>query len=104
MLVWSSRNRQTLGMGVTTSESPQLDLYRHLRMTGREVISKLPEAARDPNINLLNAARKLTIPVRGRTFVFDDAGQMNVLMDFHFHEMRYGGRRIVDRLAYEENF
>lgn len=92
-------NQQSRAVSGTTADESHLEHYRRLRMAGRQLISKLHEVARDPSFDLFKAGRKLTIPVRGRTFIFDSPGQMGVLMDFYFHEMRYANRRIVDVLA-----
>ena len=57
------------------------------------------EVARGPQYDIGKAARKLTLPVQGRTLIFDGESDTTALADFYLHEMRYGGKRIVDVLA-----
>jgi hypothetical protein len=57
------------------------------------------EVAKEPHYDLIKAAKKLTLPVQARTLVFDGESDTAALADFYFHEMRYGGKRIVDVLA-----
>ena len=48
-------------------------------------------------IDPVKVAKKLTIPVQGRTIIFDDEDlDLAVFMDFLFHEFRVGGRRPID--------
>jgi len=77
----------------------RIERYRQLRATGKVLVEKMYEVARGPLYDLHKAARKLTIPVVDRTFILDGETDTTALADFYLHEMRYGGRRIVDVLA-----
>jgi hypothetical protein len=82
-----------------TQTPPHIERYRQLRATGKRLISKLYAAARGALYDSVKAAKKLTMPVYGRTIVFDGETDMNALADFFLHEMRFGGKRIADVLA-----
>src|SRR4051812_9625064 len=66
---------------------------------GKGLITKMYDATKGPQFDMIKAAKKLTIPVHGRTVCFDGETDTNALADFYLHEMRYGGKRIVDLLA-----
>ncbi len=76
--------------------SDPIESYKRLRATGRELVPKILKATRDSGHDMLKAARKITLPVQGRTLIFDDETDQNALMDFFIHEFRAGGRRVVD--------
>ncbi len=57
------------------------------------------DAAKGPEYDMIKAAKKLTIPIEGRTLIFDGETDTNALADFYLHEMRFGGKRIVDVVA-----
>lgn len=80
------------------SES-HIERYRRLRALGKQLISKMYEVAKGPQYDIIKAARKLTVPVQDRTLIFDGETDTTALADFYFHEMRFGGKRIVDVLA-----
>lgn len=70
--------------------------YKRLRAAGRELIGKINTGI-PLDFDLMKAAKKLTIPVRGRTFIFDDEElDSTALIDFFLHEFRSGGRRPID--------
>jgi len=80
------------------SES-HIERYRRLRAAGKQLISKMYGVAKGPQYDIIKAARKLTIPVQDRTLIFDGETDTTALADFYLHEMRFGGKRIVDVLA-----
>jgi hypothetical protein len=51
---------------------------------------------------MLKAGKKLTVPISGRTFLFEDETDMNALADFWIHEFRHGGKRLIERCHPEE--
>jgi hypothetical protein len=73
--------------------------YRRLRAAGKQLVSKMYDAAKGPRYSMIKAAKKLTLPVQERTLIFDGETDTNALADFYLHEMRFGGKRIVDVLA-----
>ena len=71
--------------------------YKRLRAAGRGLVSKLYDAARPFQFDLVKAAKKLTLPMRGRTLIFESGEtESAALMDFFLHEFRAGGRRPID--------
>jgi hypothetical protein len=70
--------------------------YEHLRAIGRGLHPKIREATADLDFDIIKAAKKLTIPVHGRTVIFADEIESVALMDFYLHEFRKGGRRLID--------
>jgi hypothetical protein len=85
-------------MGLFTQSHSRIDRYRELRAAGKQLVSKMFAAARAPQYDIVKAAKKLTLPVHDRTLIFDGETDTSALPDFFLHEMRYGGRRIVDLL------
>jgi hypothetical protein len=83
----------------SAQSEPKVERYRRLRATGKQVIGKLYAAAKDPRFDIIKAAKKLTMHVVDRTVVFDGENDTAALADFFFHEMRFGGKRILDVLA-----
>ena len=80
------------------SESP-IERYRRLRAAGKQLITKMYDAAKGPQYDIIKAARKLTLPVQDQTLIFDGETDTTALADFYLHEMRFGGKRVVDVLA-----
>lgn len=83
-------------MPFLTSDDP-VERYRQARTFSQEVNRKLMRF-RPPGVadDIVKSARKLTLPVQGRTIVFDGELESAALADFHFYEMRFVGRRLVD--------
>jgi hypothetical protein len=80
-------------------DQSSVERYRRLRAAGKELIQKMYDAAKGPQYDIIKAARKLTIPVDGRTLIFDGETDTTAMADFYLHELRFGGKRIVDVLA-----
>ncbi|MGI8604911.1 MAG: hypothetical protein ACR2OZ_18225 [Verrucomicrobiales bacterium] len=80
------------------SEQPDLiERYKRLRIIGRGLVPKVLEATRHLDFDMIKAAKKLTLPVSGRTLIFDEGEtDTNAFIDFYLHEFRVGGRRVVD--------
>ena len=76
-----------------------IEQYRRLRAAGKRLVSKMYDAAVGPQYDIIKAAKKLTLPVQERTLILDGEVDTNALADFYLHEMRFGGKRIVDVLA-----
>jgi hypothetical protein len=73
-----------------------VDHYKRLRAAARGLSSKIHDATCSLDFDTIKAAKKLTIPVRERTLIFDNESDTAALMDFYLHEFRSGGRRPVD--------
>ncbi len=89
-------------MNVVNRDESRIERDRRLRAVGKKLISKMYDAAKGPPYDIIKAAKKLTIPMEERTLIFDGETDTNALADFYLHEMRFGGRRIVDVLADSE--
>ena len=76
-----------------------IERYRRLRAAGKQLITKMYDAAKGPQYDIIRAAKKLTLPLQNRTLIFDGETDTTALADFYLHEMRFGGKRIVDVLA-----
>jgi hypothetical protein len=71
--------------------------YQRLRAVGRALIGKINDEVVTLDFDPVKAAKKLTLPVEGRTIIFDDADlDSAALMDFFLHEFRTRGRRPID--------
>jgi len=71
--------------------------YKHLRAAGKELIHKLHDTISRDDFDIFKAAKKLTLPVQGRTFIFEQGEtDTTALMDFLLLDFRAGGRRPVD--------
>lgn len=72
--------------------------YQRLRAAGRELVKKVNlEVIPIEDFNIFKAAKKLTMPLQGRTIIFEEEEtEMAALMDFFLHEFRAGGRRPID--------
>jgi len=73
-----------------------IEQYKHLRAVDRGLQTKVRDATQSLDFDILKAAKKLTIPVSGRTLVFEGEEDSTALMDFFFHEFRKGSRRLLD--------
>ncbi len=79
------------------SRKPEIVVhYQRLRAASRVLSSKVRDATRSLEFDFLKAARKMTLPVQGRTLIFDDETETAAFMDFYLHEFRKGGRRLLD--------
>ena len=63
------------------SESP-IERYRRLRAAGKQLITKMYDAAKGPQHDIIKAARKLTLPVQDQTLIFDGETDTTALADF----------------------
>jgi hypothetical protein len=70
--------------------------YRHLRTCARTLQEKVFGAAQGLGFSLVEAARKLGLPMNGRTLIFDSDSDMDALMDFFLHDFQPRGRRLAD--------
>lgn len=71
--------------------------YQRLRKTGPGLIKKINAATLPIGIDPIKVAKKLTIPVEGRTIIFEDEETEGAaFMDFLLHESRHGGRRVIE--------
>jgi len=71
--------------------------YELLRRAGRSLVPKIYANPVNKQFDMLKAAKKLTLPVVDRTFVFESETDMNTLADFWIHEFRQGGQTLIER-------
>jgi hypothetical protein len=76
--------------------------YEELRRAGRALIPKIYASPARKEFDMLKAGKKLTVPISGRTFLFEGETDMNALADFWIHEFRHGGKRMIERCQPEE--
>ena len=70
--------------------------YKEIRTTGRALQGKLLDATRHLDFNAIRIAKQMTLPVVGRTLVFDGEADQHGFFDFWFHEYRVNGKSLVE--------
>lgn len=73
-----------------------LNRYLELRAVGRELHSKIAKAADKNSFNAIRVAKSMTLPVAGKTLLFEDELEMAAYHDFFLYEFRYNGKRALD--------
>jgi hypothetical protein len=72
-----------------------MTLYQELRAAGKAMHAKALGATRHLDFNPIRIARRMTLPVTGRTLIFDDEVVQNAFLDFWFHEYRLDGKSMA---------
>jgi hypothetical protein len=72
-----------------------MTLYQELRAAGMAMHGKALDAARHLDFNPIRIARRMTLPLAGRTLIFDDEVVQNAFFDFWFHEYRVNGKSLA---------
>jgi len=72
--------------------------YQELRACARALHAKCHDTPVARSYDLLRCARRLGVPINGRTLLFDGEGDMNALMDFYYHEFRVDGKTLVQQM------
>jgi hypothetical protein len=72
-----------------------MTLYQEIRAAGKAMISKALQATDHLDFNPLRIAKRMTLPVAGRTLVFDGEVAQNAFFDFWCHEYRVNGKSLV---------
>lgn len=73
-----------------------MTLYQEIRAAGKAVQTKALEATKHLDFNPLRIAKKMTLPLSGRTLLFDGEAAQNAFFDFWFHEYRVNGKSLVE--------
>jgi hypothetical protein len=73
-----------------------MTLYQEIRAAGKTMHSKAFETTRHLDFNALRIAKRMTLPVAGRTLMFDGEAAQNAFFDFWFHEYRLNGKTLVE--------
>jgi hypothetical protein len=73
-----------------------MTLYQEIRAAGKAMQEKALKATKHLDFNPLRIAKKMTLPLNGRTLVFDGEAAQNAFFDFWFHEYRVNGKSLVE--------
>ena len=73
-----------------------MTLYQEIRAAGKAMQSKALAATGHLDFNPMRMAKRMTLPVVGRTLVFDSESAENAFLDFWFHEYRVNGKSLVE--------
>lgn len=73
-----------------------MTLYQEIRAAGKAMHSKALDATHHLDFNALRIAKRMTLPLAGRTLVFDGEAAQNAFIDFWFHEYRVNGKSVVE--------
>lgn len=72
--------------------------YQTIRAAGKTMHSKALECTRHLDFNPKRIAKRMTLPVAGRTLVFDGEATQNAFFDFWSHEYRLDGKTLVEHV------
>jgi len=70
---------------------------RDLRNVG-SMHSKVIKSTHHLDFDLLRIAKRMTLPMSGRTLIFDGEADQNAFVDFWFHEYRVNWKSLVESL------
>jgi hypothetical protein len=73
-----------------------MTLYQEIRAAGKTLHAKALDATEQPGFHPAQIARRMTLPMSGRTLLFDGEGTQNAFFDFWFHEFRVHGKSLVE--------
>lgn len=71
-------------------------LYQEIRAAGKAMHSKVLEATKSLDFNPIRIARRMTLPMSGKTLIFDGEVAQNAFFDFWFHEYRVNGKSLAE--------
>ncbi len=70
--------------------------YQEIRTAGMSAVPKLLKSTHAAEINPARVAKRMTLPMAGRTLVFHDEPSQNAFTDFWLHEYRVNGHSLVE--------
>ena len=73
-----------------------MTLYQEIRAAGKAMHSKVLQASKPLDFNPIRMAKRMTLPLAGRTLVFDGEVAQNAFFDFWFHEYRVNGKSLME--------
>jgi len=73
-----------------------MTLYQEIRAAGKEMQAKALDATKHLDFNPLRIAKQMTLPLNGRTLIFDGEAAQNAFFDFWFHEYRVNGKSLIE--------
>jgi hypothetical protein len=71
-------------------------LYQEIRAAGKAMPGRLLEATKGLDFNPLRIAKRMMLPLSGRTLIFDSEAAQNGFFDFWMHEYRVNGKSLVE--------
>lgn len=75
--------------------------YQEIRSVGKELHTKLLDRTQHLDFHPIRIAKRMTLPVVGRTLVFDDESEQNAYFDFWMHEYRVNGKSMAESVDLE---
>ena len=73
-----------------------MTLYQEIRAVGKAMQAKALAATKHLDFNPIRIAKQMTLPINGRTLIFDGEAAQNAFFDFWFHEYRVNGKSLVE--------
>jgi len=73
-----------------------MTLYQEIRAAGKAMHSKALEVTKDLDFDPVRIARRMNLPLSGRTLIFDGEAAQNAFFDFWFHEYRVNGKSLAE--------
>jgi hypothetical protein len=70
--------------------------YQQFRAAGKAMHSKALEATKHLDFDPIRIAKRMTLPLSGRTLLFDGEAAQNAFFDFWFAEYRLNGKRLIE--------
>ena len=72
--------------------------YQQIRAAGKAMHSKVLNATKHLDFHPVRIAKRMTVPVAGRTLIFDDEVAQNAFFDFWSHEYRVDGKTLLEHV------
>jgi hypothetical protein len=73
-----------------------MTLYQEIRAAGKAIHSKALAATGHLDFDPIRMAKRMTLPIAGRTLIFDGEAVQNAFIDFWLHEYRVNGKSLVE--------
>lgn len=73
-----------------------MTLYQEIRAAGKAMQSKALDSTKHLDFNPIRIAKQMTLPINGRTLIFDGEAAQTAFFDFWFHEFRVHGKSLVE--------
>jgi hypothetical protein len=70
--------------------------YEEIRAAGMAMHSKVLKVTKPLDFNPIRIAKRMTLPLNGRTLIFDDETSQNAFFDFWSYEYRVNGKSLVE--------
>lgn len=78
------------------ADSPETAAYKAARAASKSWFPKVMQHPASKPFDIVKAARKLTLPLEGRTIVFEGETEQALLMDFYLVDYRPDGKSIIE--------